>query len=66
MVRLEFPSLPIGAKPETAKSDQNGASSGYSQATLEGFNGEPGETVELGNCLITSAVTFRKRVKGNE
>ncbi len=66
MARLEFPSIPIGAKPETTKADKSGAAPGYSQLPLEGLAGEPGELLEFGNCLVTSAVTFRKRARGNE
>src|SRR5258708_19026254 len=66
MTRVEFPSIPIGAKPETTRADRNDAPPAYSQLTLEGLASEPGELLEFGNCLVTSAVTFRKRVKGNE
>ena len=66
MARPEFPSIPIGAKPETTKADQNDAAPGYSQFPLEGLASESGELLEFGNCLVTSAVTFRKRGKGNE
>jgi hypothetical protein len=67
MARPEFPSLPIGA--ENGKtSEQNGAVPLYRQLSLEGLvlESNPGEEMELGNCQVTSTVTFRKRVKGNE
>src|SRR2546429_8708463 len=66
MARIEFPSIPIGAKPEPTQAAQTDAAAGYSQLTLEGLLSEPEELLEFGNCLVTSAVTFRKRVKGNQ
>ena len=64
MARPEFPSTPINvpAQNEATQVVQNG----YQQPTLEGMEFEQSPEIELGNCLITSAVKFRKLVRGNE
>ena len=65
MGRIEFSSTPINApaQPDAAPVTQNG----YQQATLEGMELEQSpELAELGNCIITTAVKFRKLVRGNE
>ena len=64
MGRIEFPSTPINAQvtSETSVLEQNG----YQQPTLEGIDLEQSPEIELGNCIITSAVKFRKLVRGNE
>jgi len=68
MGRIEFPTTPIGAvtKDGLSKIEQNGDASGFVQPTLEGLETEHPPEIELGNCVVTTAVTFRKRVKGNE
>jgi hypothetical protein len=64
MVRPEFPSTPINAavKSNTSPVEQ----SGFVQPTLEGLEAEQQPEIELGNCTVTSAVRFRKLVRGNE
>jgi hypothetical protein len=64
MGRIEFPSTPINApaQPDAAPVLQNG----YQQPTLEGIEFEQSPELELGNCIITTAVKFRKLVRGNE
>jgi hypothetical protein len=67
MGRIEFPTTPIGAaNTHPTIEEQNGERPFYSQPTLEWLEMLSGTEVELGNCLVTSAVTYRKRVKGNE
>ncbi len=68
MGRIEFPTTPIGAvvKNDLATTDQNSESASFIQPTLEGLEPEHTPEMELGNCVVTSSVTFRKRVKGNE
>ncbi len=65
MGRIEFPSTPINAKvqSEVAPVEQQ---SGFIQPTLEGIELEPSPEIELGNCIVTSNVRFRKLVRGNE
>jgi hypothetical protein len=64
MVRPEFPTTPINA---TAKSDTSLVEqSVYKQPILEGLETELPPEIELGNCIITTAVKYRKRVRGNE
>jgi hypothetical protein len=64
MARIEFPTTPIGAatKSGTSPVEQNG----FIQPTLEGIEIDVTPEIELGNCVVSSSVTFRKRVKGNE
>jgi hypothetical protein len=64
MARPEFPSTPINAKvqSEVAPAEQTG----YQQPSLEGIELEQSPEIELGNCIITTAVKFRKLVRGNE
>jgi hypothetical protein len=64
MGRPEFPTTPIGAvsKDVVTPVEQNG----FIQPTLEGLETEQPPEVELGNCIVTSAVKFRKLVRGNE
>ncbi len=64
MGRIEFPSTPINApvQSETSAMEQNG----FIQPTLEGIELEQSPEIELGNCIITTAVKFRKLVRGNE
>jgi hypothetical protein len=64
MGRIEFPSTPINAPVtnETSPVEQNG----YQQPTLEGIELEQSPEIELGNCIITTPVKFRKLVRGNE
>src|SRR5450755_4394102 len=68
MGRIEFPTTPIGAvvKDGSSNSEQNGEISRFVQPTLEGLETEQPPEIELGNCIVTGSVTFRKRVKGNE
>jgi len=64
MGRPEFPSTPINA---TGKSDTSPLEqSPFVQPTLEGIELEQTPEIELGNCIVTSAVKFRKLVRGNE
>lgn len=66
MGSIEFPSTPIRAvNTRSMKSEQNGETP-FTQPTLEGFETVTGTEVELGNCLVTSPVTYKKRAKGNE
>lgn len=64
MGRIEFPSTPINAaaKSDTSPVEQNG----YIQPALEGIETEQPPEIELGNCIVTAAVRFRKLVRGNE
>ncbi len=64
MGRPEFPSTPINVRGqrETSPVEQNG----YQQSTLEGMELEQSPEIELGNCIVTTAVKFRKLVRGNE
>ena len=64
MGRIEFPSTPINAKAphEGAPVEQTG----YQQSTLEGLELEQSPEIELGNCIVTTAVKYRKLVRGNE
>jgi hypothetical protein len=64
MGRPEFPSTPIHAteKSETSPAKQ----SEFVQPTLGGMELEQSPEMELGNCLVTSSVRFRKLVRGNE
>ena len=64
MSRPEFPSTPINAtvKNDTSPVEQ----SPFVQPSLEGIELEQSPELELGNCIVTSVVRFRKRVKGNE
>jgi hypothetical protein len=64
MVRPEFPSTPINAESKGAASLVE--QSGFIQPTLDGLETEQPPEVELGNCIIRSAVKFRKLVRGNE
>jgi hypothetical protein len=68
MGRIEFPTTPIGAvgKDTLSKIDQNSERASFIQPTLDGLEPEYTPEMELGNCVVTSTVTFRKRVKGNE
>ena len=43
-----------------------GEQSGFIQPTLEGIELEQSPEIELGNCIVTSSVRFRKLVRGNE
>ncbi len=62
MGRIEFPSTPINAPVtnETTPVEQNG----YQQPTLAGMELEQSPEIELGNCIVTTAVKFRKLVRG--
>lgn len=64
MGRIEFPTTPIGAPalPTVSEVEQIG----FVQPTLEGMELERPPEIELGNCVVTSRVRFRKRVRGNE
>ena len=64
MTRPEFPSTPINAatKSDTSPVEQNP----FVQPTLEGIELEQSPEIELGNCIVTSHVKFRKLVRGNE
>jgi hypothetical protein len=64
MGRIEFPSTPINepAKPGASVEEQ----SKFQQPTLEGIELEQSPEIELGNCIITTAVKYRKLVRGNE
>ncbi len=64
MGRIEFPATPINAteKSETSSVEQTG----YQQPTLDGIELEQSPEIELGNCIVTTAVKYRKLVRGNE
>jgi hypothetical protein len=64
MGRIEFPSTPINAESKVATSPAE--QSPFVQPTLEGIDLEQSPEIELGNCIITTAVKFRKLVRGNE
>jgi hypothetical protein len=65
MGSIEFPTTPIRApNPHPRKAEQN-RESPFTQPTLEGFETLSGTEVELGNCLVTSAVTYKKQAKGS-
>jgi hypothetical protein len=64
MGRIEFPSTPINAKVQSEASV--GEQNGYQQPTLEGMELEQSPEIELGNCIVTTAVKYRKLVRGNE
>ena len=64
MTRPEFPSTPINAESKVAASLVE--QSGIIQPTLDGLETEQPQEIELGNCIITTAVKFRKLVWGNE
>jgi hypothetical protein len=66
MGRIEFPTTPIGAavKIGTAKVGQDANRPSFVQSTLEGVETEQKPEIELGNCLVTAAVRFRKLVRG--
>ena len=62
--RPEFPTTPIAAESKVATSPVE--QSPFVQQTLEGMQPEQSPEIELGNCIITTAVKFRKLVRGNE
>ena len=64
MARPEFPSTPINAESKVASSPVE--QSGFIQPTLDGLEPEQSPELEFGNCIITTAVKFRKLVRGNE
>ena len=64
MGRPEFPTTPINAPTHSDASA--GEQSGFIQPTLEGIELEQSPEMELGNCIVTSSVRFRKLVRGNE
>ncbi len=64
MGRIEFPSTPINAKVQSDAAPVE--QSGFIQPTLEGIELEQSPEIELGNCIITTEVKFRKLVRGNE
>ena len=68
MGRPEFPTTPIGvvSKSGTSPVEQNGDIPRFVQPTLEGLETEQPPEIELGNCIVTASVTFRKRVRGSE
>ena len=64
MTRPEFPSTPITAESKVVTSPAE--QSDFIQPSLEGIELEKTPEIELGNCIVTSVVRFRKRVQGNE
>ena len=64
MGRIEFPATPINAPAQ--REIAVGEQSGFVQPTLEGIELEQSPEIELGNCIVTTAVKFRKLVRGNE
>jgi hypothetical protein len=62
--RIEFPSTPINAPVQSDASvvEQNG----FVQPTFEGINLEQSPEIELGNCVVTASIKYRKLVRGNE
>jgi len=61
MARPEFPSAPIGAKSSNGYEQPQP----FTQLPLEGLPLDDTETIEFGNCLIASPVTYRKLAAGN-
>jgi hypothetical protein len=66
MGSIEFPSTPIRAANTHPRKDEQNREPPFTQPTLEGFETLAGTEVELGNCLVTSAVTYKKRAKGSQ
>ena len=66
MCRIEFPSTPISAKADAAKPQQNGMHPEYVQPPFDWLESEQEPLIELGSCVVTSPVSFKKRVKGNQ
>jgi hypothetical protein len=64
MGRIEFPATPINAPVQSDASV--GEQSRYQQPILEGMELEQSPEIELGNCIVTTAVKYRKLVRGNE
>jgi hypothetical protein len=64
MTRPEFPTTPINAVSKNVVSPVD--QSGFIQPTLDGLETDQPPEIELGNCIVTSAVKFRKLVRGNE
>lgn len=64
MGRIEFPSTPINASAKSVSTPVE--QSEFVQPTLEGLEMEQPPEIELGNCIVTAAVKFRKLVRGNE
>jgi hypothetical protein len=64
MARPEFPTTPIGAVSNYGVSpvEQNT----FVQPALEGIELEQKPEIELGNCIITTAVKFIRLVRGNK
>ena len=64
MGRPEFPTTPIGtvSKDVVPLVEQNP----FVQPALEGLETEQPPKIELGNCIVTTGVKFRKLVTGNE
>jgi hypothetical protein len=64
MGRIEFPSMPINAPTQADAAPVT--QKGYQQPTLDGMELEQSPEIELGNCIVTTAVKYRKLVRGNE
>jgi hypothetical protein len=64
MGRIEFPSTPINT-PVTSEIIPE-EKQRFVQPALEGIELEQSPEIELGNCIVTTAVKFRKLVRGNE
>jgi hypothetical protein len=64
MTRPEFPTTPITAESKVAASPVE--QSPFVQPVLEGIELEQSPEIELGNCIVTTAVKFRKLKRGNE
>jgi hypothetical protein len=64
MERIEFPSTPINAAAKSGASPVEQKE--FVQPTLDGLETEQPPEIELGNCIVTATVRFRKLVRGNE
>ena len=62
MGRLEFPSTPINAPTKVMHLRLSKAA--IVQPTLEGIELEQSPEIELGNCIVTTAVKFQKTGEG--
>jgi hypothetical protein len=51
---------------EVSSAASVGEQPAYQQPTLEGMELEQSPEIELGNCVVTAPVKFRKLVRGNE
>jgi hypothetical protein len=64
MARPEFPTTPINATVKSTHSPVEQQE--FVQPTFDGLEIEQPPEIELGNCVVTSSVRFRKLMRGNE